>query len=79
VFVYVSFTHYLHVVLLQGTNEDYFRLCEIGLRAGVEMLDLESARDGPPMQALLARAARLGIQVVGSHHELGPMPSAAGD
>jgi len=61
-----------------GSTDEYLRLNEVGLRAGCEMLDLEAARDGPPMRDMIARAARLGIGIVGSFHELGPMPSQEG-
>lgn len=61
----------------EGSDSEYLRLCEVGLRAGVEMLDLEASRDSVDMRALVARASRLGIQIVGSHHDLGPMPSTA--
>jgi pentafunctional AROM polypeptide len=60
-----------------GSDAEYLRLCEVGVRAGVELIDLETSRDGPELRALITRASRLGIQIVGSHHELGPMPSAA--
>ena len=65
-----------------GTDAQYWSLCAVALRAGVEWLDLEADRlqgadGGAALLAACAAAAACGTRVIGSHHVLDGTPPRA--
>eukprot|EP00929_Paragymnodinium_shiwhaense_P042531 TRINITY_DN21998_c0_g2_i1.p1 TRINITY_DN21998_c0_g2~~TRINITY_DN21998_c0_g2_i1.p1 ORF type:complete len:1551 (+),score=381.55 TRINITY_DN21998_c0_g2_i1:60-4655(+) len=53
----------------------YMELNTAALRMGVEWIDLEAAHDGPELQTFCGEAARRGVRIIGSHHEVSGMPA----
>jgi len=60
-----------------GSADEYWALCRMALRAGVEWLDIEADRNGDQLRATCAAAVGSGTRIIGSHHVLSGTPPHA--